>query len=224
MEPVVIFAILGCLFSGSVVYVVLDYHRHGERQNALENVLSVKARVVALQKTLLGYTRYVDLLADAKKAGMEKASSLTVKVAREQVYIETAAKDPLEATPGITCVLRYTAEYTFGFDLKAEHLDITATTAGIEVKVGRPMLLGAPKIRPLAFEVPNANLDAEDTAAVKQGLMERLPAHAQQLGQSMPSEASVRALCEKKLVEFLGEFLAAQPGVTQFPVIAVVYR
>jgi len=37
-------------------------------------------------------------------------------------------------------------------------------------------------------------------------------------------EEPIRAVCEKKLVEFLRDFLGKQPGVKYVPAITVVYK
>lgn len=223
METVVIFAIAGCLFSAAVMYVVLDYRRHGERQDALENVLSVQAKVASAQKTLLGYTKYIDFLSAGKQAATERMKSLTAKVVREHVHIEKAQKEALNLKSDATVIVKYSAEYLFGFDLKSESFEIIGTTSGIEIRIGKPTLVGSPYVNPLSCDIQSGVVLADEIAAVKE-IHNRLPAYAQQHGTEMASEASIRALCEKKLVELLSGFLAVQSGVTQVPVISVVYK
>ena len=60
-------------------------------------------------------------------------------------------------------------------------------------------------------------------ASVKE-ILDKLPALARQHGLVIESEAPIRALCEKKLIELLGDFLVNQPAVTQVPVISIVYK
>jgi len=43
-------------------------------------------------------------------------------------------------------------------------------------------------------------------------------------GMAMAQEEPIRALCEKKLVDFLRDFIGKQPGVKQVPAITVVYK
>ena len=178
METVVIFAVAGCLFRAAVVYVVLDYHRHGERQEAMENVLSVKAEVLKTKKILQGYTAYIDHLASAKQAATEKMKTLTVKLIREHIHIEKIQTEENNPKALATVILKYSVEYLFGFDLKPENFDITGTTAGIEVRVGRPVLIGSPFIKSHTFEVASVGAIAEEKTRLKE-VQDKLPALAQ---------------------------------------------
>lgn len=223
METVVIFAIAGCLFSGAVVYVVLDYHRHGERQEAMEGILGVKAEVLKTKKTLLGYTKYLDYLPQAKQMTLDKIKSVMVKFAREHIVIEKIQTDEKNPKATATIIFKYLVEYSFGFELKPENLDIAGTTSGIEVRVIRPTLMGAPFVKSHSYEIPSGGALEDEKVHVKE-IQDKLPEFARQHGLNIGSEATTRALCEKKLVELVADFLMNQSGVTQVPVIAVVYK
>jgi hypothetical protein len=223
MDTLIIFAIAGCLFSAAVVYVVQDYRRHGERQDALDNVLSVKAEVLKIKKTLLGYTKYMDYLAPAKQAVSEKAKSLVVKIVREQVHVENIKSDPERPKPDVTVIFKYLVEYTIGFDLKPDSFDIVSTTSGIEIKVGKPSNVSTPFIRTHSHEISSGGSLPDEVSVLKE-IQDKLPALASEHGVAIASEASIRALCEKKLIELLGSFLTVQTGVSQVPGIFVIYR
>lgn len=223
METVVIFAVAGSLFSAAVVYVILDYRRHGERQNAMENVLSVQAEVLKTKKILLGYTKYIEYLPAGKKAVTEMMKSMTVKQIREHVHIEKVQID--ESNPkAITAIIaKYSVEYLLGIDLKPESFDVSGTTSGIEIRISRPTLFGIPFIKSHSFEILSGGVLPEEKTTLKE-IQDKLPAFAQQYGVVMESDPSIRALCEKKLIELLGNFLINQPGVVQIPLIFAVYK
>lgn len=223
MNIVFIFGIAGCLFSAAVMYVVLDYRRHGERQNALDEMLRVQAKVVAVQKKMQGYIQYLDSLSAAKQAVSDKLRSLSVKIMREQTHVEKIPRDTQDQRPEVTFVVHYSVEYTFGFDPKGEVFEVVGTTGGIELKIGRPVLMGVPLARPLSLVVAGSASLPNEEEVVRQ-IHGRLPAYAEQQGAVMASEPAIRALCEKKLMECVASFLAEQPGVTQVPIIHVVYK
>jgi hypothetical protein len=223
METVVIFAIAGCLFSAAVVYLVLDYRRHGERQDALENVLSVKAEVVKAKKVLLGYTKYLDYLAESKQVATEKMKTLYIKLTREHVHIEKVQTDETNPKAVATVIVKYVVEYSFGFDLKPESFDVTGTTSGIEIRVGRPALIGSPFVKSHSHEIAGGFVLPDEKTTLKE-IQGKLSTLAQQHSGLLESDAGIRALCEKKLIEVLGNFLTNQTGVTQVPIISAVYR
>jgi hypothetical protein len=223
METVGIFAIAGSLFSAAVVYVVLDYRRHGERQVAMENVLSVQAEVLKAKKILLGYTKYIEYLPAGKQTVTEMMKSMTVKQTREHTHIEKIQIDENNPKAITTVIAKYSVEYQLGVDLKPENFDVSGTTSGIEIRISRPALIGAPFIKSYSFEILSGGVLPEEKATLKE-IQDKFPVFAQQYAVVMESDASIRALCEKKLIELLGNFLINQPGVVQIPVISAVYK
>lgn len=223
MDIIFIFSIAACLFSAAVTYVVLDYQRHGERQEALDEMLRVQAKVVAVQKKMQGYTQYIDSLPAAKQAASDKLRSLTVKIMRDQTHVEKIPRDTQNQRSEATIVVHYSVEYTYGFDPKGEGVEVVATTGGIELKIVRPTLIGMPLARPLSLVVACSETlpNEDDLVRLIHG---RLPSYAEQQGAVMASEPAIRALCEKKLTEYVASFLAEQPGVTQVPIIHVIYK
>lgn len=223
METILVFALVGCLFSAAVTYVVLDYRRYGERQAALENVLSAQAEGLKTKRDLQGYTRYLECLSAVKRAATEKMKSLVVKLEREHVHLERFKLDPLKPKAEVTVIVKYAVEYTFGFEARADSFDIVGTTTGVEIRIGRPALTTAPFVKNHSFEIPNG-AEVINEKAIFTKISSLLPGLVQQHGVVIESEPATRALCEKKLLEFVGSHLAGQSGVTQVPTISVAYK
>jgi len=221
LEILIIFAIAGCILSAAATYLVLDYRRHGEREVDLQKVLVVQKELAKTKKVVAGYTHYVAHLPGAKLAVIEQKRTLASKVVREHTYMETIKRDTLK-THAVFAV-KYSTEFFFCFDLAADHFDLVGTSAGIEIRVGKPALYGAPYVRNSSPERLTNEVLGDEGDIVKK-INEKLPALAQQQGVAMASEEGIRALCDKKLLEFVSTFLAAQEGVTQVPVISVVYK
>ena len=222
MDIMVLIALGGSLFSAAVMYVVLDYRSHGERQVALENVLSVQAKVHSGKKTLEGYTKYIDYLPAAKQAALDKVKSLTFKVVRDHVHTENVLNEPLNPKSAVTVIAKYSVEYVIGYELKPESFDLHATTGGIEVRLKKPVLMGSPYVRTMVHEIAFGGTLEKEQEEIK-AIRDKLTPLARQYGTAVAAEEAVRALCEKKLVALLSSFLAEQPGVAQVPVLAVIY-
>ena len=223
METVVIFALAACFLSAGVTYVVMDYRFHSERQGAMENVLSVQAEVGSSKKKLLGYTKYTDHLTPGKQLLTEKMKFLVAKVVREYVHVESIPKEILKRESNASLIVRYSVEFSFGFDTKPDSFELLDTTGGIEIQIKKPTLLATPLIKTMSHEMPDGVVPFDEKVSIAE-IQRKIPELAQQYGSAMSSEESIRALCEKKLVEFLRGFLAGQAGVTQVPGILVVYK
>lgn len=55
-------------------------------------------------------------------------------------------------------------------------------------------------------------------------LYQGLPKLVLKNGKVLSGEKAVVALCEKKLIAFLSDFLAKQPGIKSVPAIEVTYK
>lgn len=223
METVAIFAVAACFLCAGVTYVVMDFRFHSERQEAMENVLSVQAQVGSSKKKLLGYTKYADYLTPGKQVVTEKMKLLAAKVVREYVHVENLPKDAPKQESNASVIVRYSVEFLFGFDAKPESFEILGTPSGIEIQLKKPTLITTPAVKTISCEIPCGVAPFDDRVAVAE-IQRKLPDLAQQYGSAMSSEEFVRALCEKKLIEFLRGFLAGQPGVVHMPGISVVYK
>lgn len=223
METVVFFAAVGCFLCAGVTYVVMDYRFHGERQGAMESVLNVQAEAGSTKKKLLGYTKFMDYLVPGKQILSEKMKFLVAKVVREYVYVENLRKETLKRDTNASLIVRYSVEYSFGFDVKPDGFEILGTPGGIEIQIKRPSLITPPAIKSSSHEIPSGVAPFEEKETVAE-IYRKLPEFAQQHGSIMSSDESVRALCEKKLIEYLRNFLVSQPGVVQVPGISIVYK
>src|SRR5450830_418969 len=135
METVAIFAVAACFLCAGVTYVVMDFRFHSERQDAMENVLSVQAQVGSSKKKLLGYTKYTEYLTQGKQIVAEKIKFLAAKVVREYVHIENIPKELTQQESNASVIVRYSVEFLFGFDAKPESFEILGTPNGIEIQI-----------------------------------------------------------------------------------------
>lgn len=175
------------------------------------------------EKTLLGYTEYKKYLTAGKKQLSGKTTLLTATVQRDESYIKYMTTSVVGIKSNGAVKVSYKSEYNFGFDLPPDAYDIRATDSGIEVVVGRPKLVGTPAISNLKHEVLTDGLLTDEKLAVIQ-LQQDASKRVMQQGLDMAKQAAIAALCEKRLIEFLRDFLAKQPGVQFVPQILVVYR
>lgn len=171
---------------------------------------------------LVGYTAYTTYLSKGKQSLREQARFLAARVVREDHWIQHLQRDMLLFRSEGTVILKVSTEYSFGFDLAPDKFDVVATDSGIQVKVGKPMLVAAPAIKLLSYEFPSTGLLVKEEQAALE-LMKRLPNDYVARGTVLASDEAIKALCEKKLAEFLRNFLAKQPGVSVVPDITVAY-
>lgn len=195
---------------------------------AIENrtqsrVMEAEAASTSIKDTLLGYTKYADYIVAGKQVVTAQAKFLAAKVVRDYSLIEHLEAGKLGLKSNATVIVNYKVEYSFGFDLKPESFELRSTPAGIEVKIGKPMLVASPAATPLTFEIPSRGLLTDEKVAIIE-IHQRLQAVAQKNGLAMALEEPIRAICEKRLVEFLRDFIGKQPGVRQVPAITVVYK
>ena len=212
-----------CLLIACMVYFFMEFRAHGDRDKAMSEVLTVQAKLNAVNKTLKGYTCYMDHLAAGHKATAEHVKSLTTRVVREYVHVEKMPKEKCKDGLAASIILKYSVEYAFGMDLKPESFEVVATTAGIDVKTTRPGMIGQPQVKPQSHEVVGAGVLLDEPAAVKE-IHEKFRSLASRYGAGVALEEPTRALCKLKLSEYLRDFLLAQPGVANVPVISVVFK
>lgn len=223
MDTVMFFSITACVLCASVVYLFMEYRAHGERDKALANVLRVQAEVAAKSKKLEGYSKYLDYLAAGKVAVADHSKSLVGKVVREYVHVEKITKDKLKQDSDTSVIVRYSVEFTFGTDLRPDNFEVLPTTAGIEIQIGRPILIGTPVVKPLSQDISGVGVLLDERAAVKD-VHDKLLNLALWYAPTVAAEEATRALCRLKLMEYLRDFLAAQPGVTQLPGVYTIFK
>lgn len=187
------------------------------------HVLEAQAELSTTKEELLGYTKYTDYVIAGRKVLSEQAKFLAAKVVRDYTLVEHLEVDRLGLTSNATVIVYYTVEYSFGYDLQPASFDLRATPVGLEVLVGKPILVASPAVTPLRYEIPNRGLWTHEREAIIE-IHQRLPTIAQARGLTMAQEDAIRAACEKRLVEFLRDFLGKQAGVRHVPAVVVVYR
>lgn len=223
MESAYIFAIVACLLGAGGMYVVVEFRLHGERQQALSKLLKAQTDTAAVRKEMLGFTQYTEHLAAGKVMLTDKLKLLLVKVAREHTHTETIPREQFKLKSNVLIVVRYAVEYSFNLDLKPEQFELRATPAGIDIQLKKPLLLGFPTIKVLSHEL-GIEEPLIDQKTVVNEVQVKLPALVRKFGTAIAAEDTTLALCEKKLVDCLREFLAAQKGVKQVPAIAVSFK
>jgi hypothetical protein len=167
--------------------------------------------------------KYKDFLETGKRALQEQSNFMAASVTRKDTLIRSIKKDMLVFSAGTTVVIHYVAEYSFGFDLRPGNFDIKSTEAGIELHLSKPILIGQPGIKSQSFEVPNSSVFISAKSNVL-GLYQDLPKLVLNNGKVLSGEEAIVALCEKKLIAFLSDFLAKQPGIKIVPAIKVTYK
>ncbi|MDP3654402.1 MAG: hypothetical protein Q8R67_22285 [Rhodoferax sp.] len=223
MDSAYIFAIVACLLGAGGMYVVVEFRLHGERQQGMSKLLKAQVDTAAAKKETLAFTKYTEYLPAGKVMLTDKLKLLLVKVVREHAYTETIPREQFKLKANVLIVVRYAVEYSFNLDLKPEQFELRATPAGIDIQLRKPLLLGFPAIKLLSHELGMEESQIDQKSVVNE-IQVKLPALVRKFGTAIASEEATLALCEKKLVDCLREFLAAQQGVKQVPAITVTYR
>lgn len=219
MKRLLLAFLVGAALTASLTYLAIA--RSAEA--AFGRVAELEDVVVSKTKELLGYTKYTDYLTLGKKSLSEQMRFLAVQVVREEGLTQVMNKSVIGITSEATVGVWYVAEYSFGFDLRPERYDIVKTDTGIEVRLDRPILVATPAIRSLRHKVLSGGVFTDEKAAVIK-IYEGASKRVKTQGLAMASDEAIVALCEKKLVAFLRDFLARQPGVKLVPTIAVSYK
>ena len=189
--------------------------------NGQSQVLEAQLANTTIKEELLGYTKYSDYIAAGKLALKEHTIFLAAKVVREYDLVEHLETSKLGLTSTATVIVSYATEYSFGFEL--DDFDIRSTQAGILIRVRAPVMVAAPAVTPMRYEILDRGFLTDEKVAVIE-IQQRLPVIARRRGRSMAQEEMIRAACDKRLADFLRGFLAKQPGVTRVPQILVAYK
>ena len=223
MEVGTFILIAACLVTAALVYFSLEYRLYGERQEALNRLMRAQAETAAFRKELAGYTSHAEYLAAAKQELSAKAKAISIKVLREYVYVENICQPPLLVMPVGVVIVRYTSEFSFGFDLKPENFDIVATETGLEIHVPKPIFTSPPNVKTQPHEIPIEGVITDEIGVVA-AVHKRIGDMALQYGVFVASDPAVLALCSDKLASAVRAFLTTQPGVKQVPAMVVTYK
>lgn len=211
--------VLGCGIATGLTYSVMD----GRLSNAYAKVMNLEQEVSRKESELLGYTRYTNYLTLGKQSLAEQMKLLTATVTREENVTQIIERSLLGVSSTGTVGIWYSVEYSFGFDLQPDSYDVRPTEAGIEIRVKPPALVATPAITNLHYKILSGGLFTDEQQAVLR-LYEEAARTAQTQGAAMAADPSIVALCEKRLIAFLHNFLAKQPGVKIVPQITVAYQ
>jgi len=207
--------------------ISIDQYRQSStdpHQSALQFRLHVMEQTLsATKQDLLGYTTFTQYLEVTKKAISGRAKFLAARIDRNYVHVEHINRSALGIKSDATIILNYAVEYSVGYDLSPESFAVAADATGITVTLKKPELVSSPAIGAISHEILGKGLLIDEKAQVI-ALQQRLITAAEKQGDAIKMEEAVIALCERKLGEFLRDFLAKQPNVRAVPMITFAYR
>jgi len=211
--------VVGCGMATGLTYALMN----GRLSSAYAMVSTLEKEVSRKESELLGYTKYTSYLTVGKQSLAEQMKLLSATMVREESVTQVIEKSLLGLPSSGTVAIWYTVEYSFGFDLQPDSYDVRPTPSGIEISIKKPALVATPAVTNLRYKVLAGGLFTDEQSAVLR-LYEEAAQTARQQGEALASDAAVIALCEKRLIAFLHDFIAKQPGVKIVPQITVVYR
>ena len=215
-------AMVALLAGSAGTFGYMHYQENKQNAELAARVLSMEQEAVTLKDNLLGYTKYVDYLSITKMALTERMKFLAAKVDREHVQVQHLQKSILTLKMDATVMVTYTVEYSVGYDLQPTNFSVAAEHGGIVIRLKKPELVASPAVKIVSSQVLGTGLGIDEKGALIE-LQQQLPEIALAKGKDIPNDEAVIALCEKKLGEFLQDFLAKQPNVKIVPTIKFVY-
>jgi hypothetical protein len=189
----------------------------------LSKLHTVEKTLSETQSDLLGYTTFPQYLEVTKKAISGRTKFLAARIDRNYVHVEHINRSALGIKSDATIILNYAVEYSVGYDLSPESFAVSGDATGITVTLKKPELVASPAIGAISHEIPGKGLLIDEKEQVI-ALQQQLTIAAEKQGNAISMEEAVIALCERKLGEFLRDFLAKQPNVRAVPAIRFAYR
>ncbi|MGV0976089.1 MAG: hypothetical protein ACOYBO_09195 [Azonexus sp.] len=223
MARTVATVLIAFLIGSAATYGFVKYHQSTVERGLLAKLLMVEEQLTETKKDLLGYTKFTDYLAVTKSAVADQMKFLAARVDREYAHVEHIQKSKLGFKSDATIIVNYAVEYSIGYDLRPESFSVSGDEKGITVTLHRPEVVASPAVRIISHEIPSKGILIDEKAAVI-ALDERLHAIARDRARAIRDDEAVIALCEKKLRDFLHDFLAKQPNVRVVPVITFAYK
>jgi hypothetical protein len=210
-KPVIVIAVTAVLAAAAThQYVQSSAERH--QSDLLSRLHVVEQTLSATKSELLGYTTFTQYLEVTKKAISGRTKFLAARVDREYVHVEHIRRSALGIKSDATIILKYAVEYSVGYDLSPESFSVAGDASGITVTLRRPELVSSPAIGAISHEVTSRGLLIDEKEQVI-ALQQQLTIIAEKQGDAIKKEEAVIALCERKLGEFLRDFLSKQPNV-----------
>lgn len=222
MQKTVLAVIITLFISGVAAYGVL-HSREENYKHDLSKVLQLEEELSETKEYLTGYTKFTDYLTVTKSAISEQMKFLAAKVDREYVHVEHLEISKLKIKSQATIIVKYSVEYSFGYDLKPDSFSISGDKKGITVTLNKPELVASPAVKFISHEIPSKGMFIDEKEALIV-LQEQLPEIAKAKAKDIQKDEAVIALCEKKLGEFIRDFLSKQPNVRVIPSIKFAYK
>lgn len=216
--PAKLLAIL--LVAFTIAIVSLFFH---DRQRNLTNLYVMEKQLSETRQDLLGYTTFTAYLNESKKAITEQTIFLAAKVDRDYIHVEHVQKSILGLKSEATVILKYAVEYSFGFDLRPDRFAIVGDAHSITITLNKPELVAAPAVSIQSHDIPSSGFFIDEQAEIIE-LHKQLTTVVNNRAKDIQQEEAIKALCEKKLGDFLRDFLSRQPNVRGVPVIKFAYK
>ncbi len=222
MKKTIVAVLLATLIGGAGGYAWVAYRTRALEAGLLLRLVTLEQQLSQTKTELLGHTTYTDYLSVTKQALSAQMKFLAAKVDREYVQVQHIERSVLTVPFDATVTVTYAVEYSFGYDLKPENFSVSGNGTGMVVKLRKPELVASPAVKILSQRIPGSAPFIDEKAAVI-ALQQQLHAIALKNAKAIEKDEAVIALCEKKLGEFLRDFLAKQPNVRVIPAISFVY-
>lgn len=219
VSSVLVALLIGC----AIAYGLLQFREERSLNELLAKLITVEAELSQTKNELLGYTKFTDYISVTKTAMSEQMKFLAAKIDREYVQVEHIQKSTLGIDSEATIIVKYKVEYSFGYDLRPDSFSVSGDKDGITVTLKKPELVASPAVNIVSHEIPSRGFRIDEKAAVI-ALQQQLFGVAKSRAESLKNDEAMIALCEKKLGEFLHDFLAKQPNVRVIPVVKFAYK
>jgi hypothetical protein len=225
--------VLGAVIAVGATYFVMKGGVSETLQKAADAARQLEAanvRIEELQQvisekdaSLLGYTEYTKYLIAGKQDLAAQAKLITATVRRNEGYVNYLKTVWMGLSSNGAVKVSYTAEYPFGYDLRSEKYEVLPSDNGIEIRIGRPILVATPAVTNMKHEVVSGGMFTNEAEAVIK-LQQEAAGRVLAQGQEMARRDEIAALCERQLITTLRDFLMKQPGVKVVPQITVTYK
>lgn len=223
MEPMTIFALTGAVLAAAMVYVVMQVRHYGESQKLADQLLKAQTEMAITKKKLLGYTRYADHLEASRQSAADALKAPVLSVTREYLQVEKLTPDKQLVKADATVIVKYAVEFALALDVSTTALSVSELANGVCLALGRPHVVGTPKIKILSHTVIST-ADLLDKNATLAELQARFAHLVNGYGSTLCTEESVRVACKMKALEALRDAMAKQPGVAHVPAVFVEMR
>lgn len=223
MKKYVVTVLVALLIGGTIFFWINRNHQNEYQHNLLAKLLATESELSETKNSLSGYMKFTDYLTESKKAIEGQMKFLAAKVDREYTLVEHLQKSTFGLKTNATIIVIYTVEYSFGYDLKPDSFTITGDKEGISITLNRPELVASPAVKIISHDIASKGVLIDEKAAII-ALQQQLPTVALNRAKEIQKEEAVIALCEKKLSEFMRDFISKQPNVKLIPAIKFIYK